>query len=335
MAAEVLIAMVSSVDNMSFGVAYALKGVTIGPRCSGIVAAINSAGMLGTMLAGAWVVRTLPRSLGSPERVGAVLAGSVFLLIGLWELVQILLRATRRRKTLQNSSDADDATSPTSRTETRRTDDRELEDRVDVDDEDRVDVDYDDEEPSDDGSTDRVVSPDDFSPKPPVPVLLWTDREGNLPRGPEDDVEAPRGQQQQQQQQPPKELGIGTRPSIVRNFVVLAGCCGYDVVEERSTRRPALEEARFMRYQEALFLGVALTVTNVAAGLAAGASGLNVTVTVVATFIASFLFMLIGQQLGRGLRHGATAYCRFTHHDVSAVAAAFFLTYGIIVLVDA
>ena len=50
--------------------------------------------------------------------------------------------------------------------------------------------------------------------------------------------------------------------------------------------------------KEALVLGLALTFSNIAAGIAAGLAGLDITLTTVATFTTSFLLLLLGQIAG-------------------------------------
>jgi len=280
------IAASSSLDNLSFGVAYALKGVKIGVACNGLVAALNSGGMLGTMLAGRWIVATLP------SRVGPLAAGCVYLALGVWETARLALVLGRRRR--RRARQENDVEAPP--IELTHEEDEAATDRVD------------------EAATDRVPSPapseEDTHDDDDDTLLLWTDRDGELPCK---DADEPRN----------------VVPFVtVQSFVFFGRACGYEVVEEPAS------VVRWLRSREALFLGLALTVSNVAAGLAAGAAGLDVTVTVAATFIASFVFMLAGQRLGAALRRGATAVCRCTHHDVAALAACFFLAYGIAILVS-
>ena len=237
------IAAMSSLDNLSFGVAYALNGVKIGPCSNGLVAALNGLGMAASMLAGRWIVKHLSAGIGD------ILAGSVYVCIGIWQGGQLVAA--------RFSNDDDDLWY--------------------IDDEDDV------------------------------------EKGGGAPPVPEEKDEAP----------PPR------RPSLWPHFRMVARC--YDV--RRPDAKTSQVPIRYMRWREAGVCGLALTFSNIAAGLAAGATGLDVSLTVIATFAASFLFLLSGQQVGTALRHGVTSFCHWcSHTDVAALAACFFLAYGIAIL---
>lgn len=278
--AAVGIAALSSLDNLSVGVGYALKGEEIPYCANALVALINSAGMLSMMFIGQRLVRAMPSSLGSPERVGSVMAGIVYLGIGSWELLRLanVRFRPRKRKTNEPQETSDDA------------------------------------------------------------LLLWETRPKlrQLARAAPDETPDETAREESDED----DAVIGRTPTVVCNFLMIAKLLGMAVVKRR--HEPLDEEAKepdkadtTMGFYEALVLGLALTGSNIAAGIAAGASGLDVPVTVCATFVCSFAFMLVGTRFGDALRRGATTRCSLSHNEVSIASAAIFLVYGAIVLATA
>ena len=124
-----------------------------------------------------------------------------------------------------------------------------------------------------------------------------------------------------------KSTGECDEEKAPKEFILEEGAPG-------ESKEESFREVDEMLPREAACLAVALTFSNIAAGLAAGAMGLDVPTTVLATFVASMVFMQAGQRLGTALRHGAKRICRSTHRDVSAVAACFFIAYGLAILLS-
>lgn len=277
------IAALSSLDNLSVGFGYALKAERIGVLANGLVALVNSSGMLAMMFAGHSLVRAMPSSLGSPSRIGQILAGILYMSIGLWE-------AARLYRNRRSSSRGDEV---------------------------RAGSEGDDEEEDEEAA----VSP------PPSPSNREEAAE-NLPvramsTGEDDDlmVWVPKWEQEQPKNAP---------PGVVRNFVLLAWCFGLNLVSSRRIERK--EESTRMGFREALLVGLALTGSNVAAGIAAGAAGMDPLVTTLATFLCSFCFMVVGQAVGFAMRKGAAVQCDLSNDQAAVASACIFFVLGVVMI---
>mmetsp|Transcript_2668 Transcript_2668/g.8359 ORF Transcript_2668/g.8359 Transcript_2668/m.8359 type:complete len:320 (-) Transcript_2668:335-1294(-) len=299
------IAALSSVDNLSVGFGYALKSERIGVCANGVVALINSSGMLAMMFVGQGLVRAMPSSVGSPARVGSVMAGILYIGIGLWE-------GGRLANVYLHDRDAMGAAKAPATPELEAGADRAA-----------------------DGEALTLWlqgKPTPELPKPELPPL-------------ETDLEAPQGSpcvvmcsdsSSESEASPDRPLArsgsLLRAPGVARNFVLFARLAGMSV---RLTRRrpPETEEGESsMGYREALVVGLALTGSNVAAGIGAGAVGMDPTVTTLATFICSFAFMAIGQILGAAIRKGATLRCDLSHNQVAVASAVIFFILGVVML---
>ena len=87
-----------------------------------------------------------------------------------------------------------------------------------------------------------------------------------------------------------------------------------------------------MGASEAFVLGLALTLSNIAAGIAAGMARLPIPLTVAATLACSFVFMLAGQRAGGAVRDNARRHCSFGHDEISAASALIFIVVGVLFL---
>mmetsp|Transcript_721 Transcript_721/g.2337 ORF Transcript_721/g.2337 Transcript_721/m.2337 type:complete len:440 (-) Transcript_721:246-1565(-) len=81
--------------------------------------------------------------------------------------------------------------------------------------------------------------------------------------------------------------------------------------------------------RDAVILGVALTMSNLAAGLAAGIAGFDKTQTCTVTFLASFILMQAGQFAGRAVRNQATTRFRLGENEISALSGCIFMGIGL------
>ena len=141
-------------------------------------------------------------------------------------------------------------------------------------------------------------------------------------------------------------VGLGRTPPLVRNFLLITSALQYLVPRWMRRKAPppaaaAAEpaedpepepEVKNMGTSEAFVLGLALTLSNIAAGIAAGMANLPIPLTVAATLACSFFFMLAGQVAGNAFRKNAQRHCHFGHDEISAASAVIFVTVGVLFL---
>lgn len=378
------IAALSSVDNLSLGFGYALKSERIGMGANALVALINSSGMMAMMFVGQNLVRVMPSSLGSPDRVGSIMAGILYIGIGVVEATRLVsvyrlrVSAGRRRQMAHDEEETDEesfANAVSSANAESCADAAKAGSFTNVGSPTNTESPTNSESFGNAGSSanDESFSNEEssFSNEESSPVSSSLDAETTEVEGPSCDDAAsadllllwlPKtkimSSSAKEPSTPPVEPAPTTlssvavsaalqrrasivwrAPGVVRNFMVIAWLCGMDVVLSRRLR-PRKEDTRAaespfkmtMKYREALIVGLALTGSNIAAGIGAGAVGMNPFLTTLATFACSFIFMAVGQHLGIAVRRGAAMRCDLSNNQASVASALIFFVLGIIMI---